>query len=42
MRGHVGGVTKLQWLEKSNTLITAGKDKKISVNYLNGKESLIT
>jgi len=31
MKAHVGGVTKIQWLEKTNTLITAGKDKKISV-----------
>lgn len=28
---HVGGVTKIQWLEKSSVLITSGKDKKISV-----------
>ena len=31
IKAHIGGVTKIQWLEKSGILITGGKDKKISV-----------
>jgi len=31
VKAHIGGVTKIQWLEKSGILITGGKDKKISV-----------
>ena len=41
MKAHEGGITKLQWMENERILISAGKDKKLSVKKIFNKKILI-